>query len=62
MGELKGQLLSILLVLVVFGAVAGALYTAFNSTKTKVVEKMNAEETTIKSNSSNVNGLLEFRA
>ena len=30
MGELKGQLLSLLTVLVIFGAIAGSLYAAFN--------------------------------
>lgn len=32
MGELKGQLLSLLTVLVIFGAIAGSLYAAFNTT------------------------------
>lgn len=41
MGELKGQLLSLLTVLVIFGAIAGSLYAAFNTTKDKIVTKLN---------------------
>ena len=39
MGELKGQLLSLLTVLVIFGAIAGSLYAAFNTTKDKIYEE-----------------------
>lgn len=39
MGELKGQLLSILTVLVVFGAIAGTIYAGAVSLKDKINAK-----------------------
>ena len=49
MGELKGSLLSVLLVFVIFGAIGGALYGAYQSTKDKIVTKINNADTTISS-------------
>lgn len=39
MSEIKGQLLGVLLVIAVFGAVSAVLFTAFKSSANKVVEK-----------------------
>jgi len=61
MGELKGQLLSILLVLVVFGAIAFAIYEAYTNTSNKVVEKSNSELTTITTSSGKQPNLLSFK-
>lgn len=47
MGELKGQLLALLTVLVIFGAVAGAMYTAFSATKDKINDNNNSVITNI---------------
>ena len=41
MSEIKGQLLGIVLVIAVFGAVAGVLYTAFTTSANSVQTKMN---------------------
>ena len=41
MSEIKGQLLGIVLVIAVFGAIAGVLYTAFSSSAESVKTKMN---------------------
>lgn len=60
MGELKGQLLSILLVLVVFGAIAGTLYTAFMSTKDKITTKLNEANNALETKPQHT--LLEFKA
>ena len=61
MGEIKGQLLSVLLVMVIFGAIAGALYAAFKSTNGKLMDHMNSEETNIsKPKSAQQFELLEF--
>lgn len=49
MGEIKGQLLTVLLVVVVFAAIGGALYTAFNSTKDKITSYASSESTSITS-------------
>ena len=43
MSEIKGQLLGIILVLAIFGAVAGLLMTAFQQTATDVSSKMNVD-------------------
>ena len=43
MSEIKGQLLGMLLVLIVFGLVAGVLYTNFTRTKDAITDKMDAE-------------------
>ena len=40
MGEIKGQLLGIILVIAVFGAVAGILISTFKGTAETVEEKM----------------------
>ena len=40
MSEIKGQLLGIVLVLAIFGAIAGALVAAFSSVGDQVVEYM----------------------
>lgn len=47
MGELKGQLLALLTVLVIFGAVAGAMYSAFSTTKDKINDNNNSVITNI---------------
>ena len=60
MGELKGQLLSVLLVLVIFGAIGGALYGAYVNTKTKITEKTGSLETTITTGAKQAK-LLEFK-
>lgn len=61
MGELKGQLLSLLTVLVIFGAIAGSLYAAFNSTKDKIVTKLNEANEVLEQTSQNKNVLLDFK-
>lgn len=59
MGELKGQLLALLTVLVIFGAIAGAMYAAFSTTKDKITDNSNSVITNItKGNSQN---LLTFK-
>ena len=40
MGEIKGQLLGLVLVLSIFGIIAGALTAAFTTVKDDVVEKI----------------------
>ena len=40
MGEIKGQLLGLVLVLSIFGIIAGALTAAFTMVKDDVVEKI----------------------
>lgn len=47
MSEIKGQLLGMLLVLVVFGLVAGVLYSNFSTTKDTITRKMNEETSLI---------------
>ena len=42
MGEIKGQLLGLVLVLSIFGIIAGALTAAFTTVKDDVVEKIEA--------------------
>lgn len=61
MGELKGQLLSLLIVLVIFGAIAGSLYAAFNTTKDKIVTKLNEANDVLENNSQKAKQLLEFK-
>lgn len=39
MSEIKGQILGIVLVLVIFGAVSAAIATVFNTTTSAVTEK-----------------------
>ena len=41
MSEIKGQLLGIVLVIAVFGAIAGVLYAAFTTSAESVKTKMN---------------------
>ena len=43
MGEIKGQLLTMLLVLVAFTAVAGVLYGAINASSEMIDQKVTAE-------------------
>ena len=61
MGEIKGQLLSVLLVMVIFGAIAGALYAAFNNTKDKIVSKIENVDTNIKPSQLQQIELLSFK-
>ena len=61
MGELKGQLLSLLTVLVIFGAIAGSLYAAFNTTKDKIVTKLNEANDFLETSSKKTMQLLEFK-
>lgn len=59
MGELKGQLLALLTVLVIFGAIAGAMYAAFSSTKDKINDNSNSVITNI--TKGNTQNLLTFK-
>jgi len=43
MGEIKGQLLTMLLVLVAFTAIAGVLYSAINSSSENITAKVSEE-------------------
>lgn len=43
MSEIKGQLLGIVLVVTIFGAVAGVLLTAFKTAATKTAEQITTE-------------------
>lgn len=43
MSEIKGQLLTMLLVLVAFTAIAGVLYGAINTSSNLITEKVEAE-------------------
>lgn len=43
MSELKGQILGIVLVISIFGAIAGSLVTLFTGTITKIQGKVDAE-------------------
>lgn len=61
MGELKGQLLSLLTVLVIFGAIAGSLYAAFNTTKDKIVTKLNEANDILEKSRQQSIQLLEFK-
>ena len=61
MGELKGQLLSLLTVLVIFGAIAGSLYAAFNTTKDKIVTKLNEANDILETSSKKTMQLWEFK-
>ena len=56
MSEIKGQLLSIVLVVAVFGAVAGILLTAFRSSATSVSSKI-TEEPDLTSSANNYGNL-----
>ncbi len=47
MSEIKGQLLGMLMVLVVFSLVGMVLYNNFKSTTEKITEKMNDESVLI---------------
>lgn len=58
MGEIKGQLLTVLLVVVVFAAIGGALYATFTGTKDKIVTKINELDVT---KSSQNDKLIEFK-
>lgn len=60
MGEIKGQLLGIVLVLSIFGIVATALTTAFNNVSDDVVTKI--ESSTEITPSAQNNDLLSFWA
>lgn len=61
MGELKGQLLSLLTVLVIFGAIGGSLYAAFNTTKDKIVTKLNEANDVLEKSIQKSMQLLEFK-
>ncbi len=56
MSEIKGQLLSIVLVVAVFGAVAGVLFTAFKTSASQVSAKI-TEDPVISSQNSNLGNL-----
>ena len=43
MSEIKGQLLGIVLVVTIFGAVAGVLLSAFNTAASNTAEKISSE-------------------
>ena len=47
MSEIKGQLLGILLVLIVFGAVSVSMATVFSSTAAQIAEKSEDLEDTV---------------
>lgn len=49
MSEIKGQLLGIILVLMIFGAVAGVMTTVFNGMTSTVEEKVDQIETKLQS-------------
>jgi hypothetical protein len=51
MSELKGQLLGMLLVLSLFGVIAGVLTTSFKNAADNISEQMSAIETSYVSNS-----------
>ncbi len=61
MSEIKGQLLGIVLVLAIFGAVSGALYSAFKTSADNVAVKVSAD-TKVPANSKAIsnNNLLTF--
>ena len=44
MSEIKGQLLGIVMVIAVFGAVAGVLYGAFQASAKKISDKVATED------------------
>ena len=44
MSEIKGQLLGIVLVIAIFGAIAGVLYGAFSTAADSVKTKMNVTD------------------
>ncbi len=56
MSEIKGQLLSIVLVVAVFGAVAGVLFTAFKTSAQQVSTKI-TEDPAISTQGSNLGNL-----
>lgn len=56
MSEIKGQLLSIVLVVAVFGAVAGILFTAFKTSAQSVSTKI-TEEPVITANNQGLGNL-----
>lgn len=57
MSEIKGQLLGIILVLMVFGIVGGALKGVFSEMKDKVVESVENIEDDIDDSMSNLTSL-----
>lgn len=59
MGEIKGQLLGLVLVLSIFGIIAGALTAAFTTVKDDVVEKIESSTEIIPAASQNTK-LLTF--
>lgn len=50
-----------LTVLVIFGAIAGSLYAAFNTTKDKIVTKLNEANDALETSSQKTMQLLEFK-
>lgn len=64
MSEIKGQLLGIVLVLAIFGAISGALYAAFKTSADNVSTKVSADTKVPPANSANYNAfeIKEFKA
>ncbi len=52
MSEIKGQLLGMLLVLVLFGAVAGALYGMFSKSTDEISQRVDQETSFVSSSHS----------
>ena len=60
MSEIKGQILGIVLVLAIFGAVAAVMVTLFRNTATDIEDKANIESVLLAKNPNTVDADLTF--
>ncbi len=60
MSEIKGQILGVLLVLAIFGSVAGVMISMFNNTTNEIENKLSEEISSFNENTTQAQGFGEL--